>query len=177
MKTIKLDWEEGSIRQAVLICDAPDHGETNNDIPIPYDRYPKGIQGQPKLEKLVHELYEMNVNLSTLRLNFECDKMFTVMHDHYGEEKDCPHCRPDPEWTKKENNAPYSKPQLKKLDNCFGFLHPNLPLKTVMLKDSKMVPVPAKASRNSAVRQSGTQRSKSTGRSRASAAASNKNQK
>jgi hypothetical protein len=89
----------------VLICDAPDHGKDAHDAGCRNDRFHKEpIEGNPHLRELVHDFYKKEINLSTLRLNYECEKMLALMLDHYKEEEFCEICIAIKKAKKKKGN-------------------------------------------------------------------------
>jgi len=65
----------------ILICDAPEHGV--QFLADGNDRYPKGTPNSFKIEELMHEAAERQINFSVCRLDHTCDEMIITMHKHF----------------------------------------------------------------------------------------------
>ena len=76
-----MKWDENSVKQMILICDAPEHGREY--YPDMSDRYPKGTPNSFNIPELMHEMAERKINFSICRLEDECDAMICTMFDHF----------------------------------------------------------------------------------------------
>ena len=85
-KVLNMKWESNA-RYAVLVCDAPCHG--NKYHGVIYDKYSEGDPHGLVLENLVTEFVKKNITLYCVEINDSTQKMFNIMKEIYSESKDC----------------------------------------------------------------------------------------
>ena len=81
-KALEKKLDDGSIKFAILVCDAPCHGLDYHDKDI-LDDYPNGVSNRRKIEDLVTELYEKNVSLCCVKLSETTNLMYSIFESIY----------------------------------------------------------------------------------------------
>ena len=81
---LKMSWRSNA-RYAILIADAPGHGNKYHESDVE-DDYPKGDPNGLILEDIMKEYAKKNINLCLARIDDYTDKMFNIMKKSYEEE-------------------------------------------------------------------------------------------
>ena len=75
-----MDWSSNA-RYAVLVCDAPCHGNKYHNIH--YDKYKNGDPNGLELEKIIENFKLKNITLYCIEINTSTKKMFDIMKNIY----------------------------------------------------------------------------------------------
>ena len=78
--TLMQDWTEEANKKVFMICDAPPHGNQYHDENCG-DDYPNGCPSGLKLEDLMKEFKEKDIDFNCIKLNNSVDKMIKIMQD------------------------------------------------------------------------------------------------
>ena len=76
------DWTEEAAKQVFLICDAPAHGKDCYDG---HDDFPEGSPDGLRMEELMQEFKQKDIDFNVIKLNNTCDKMIKLMQEHHDE--------------------------------------------------------------------------------------------
>ena len=86
IKVNELIWQ-AKTRVAFFICDAPAHGRQYHNEADLYDTKPNGHPSGTTLEQTMHQLIQLQVHLTCIKLTKHTDKMFEVMAKSYNNDK------------------------------------------------------------------------------------------
>lgn len=77
------DWTEEAAKQVFLICDAPAHGkDCNNEY---HDDFPEGSPDGLRMDELMKEFKQKEIEFNVIKLDNNCDKMIKLMQEHHDE--------------------------------------------------------------------------------------------
>ena len=65
-----------------MICDAPCHGKQYHNTS---DDYPNGSPEGHKMETLMEEFHERDIEFNVIKVNDRCDKMVNIMKQYHPE--------------------------------------------------------------------------------------------
>ena len=83
---LNMKWESNA-RYAVLVCDAPCHG--NKYHGTMYDKYSDGDPNGLVIEDLISSFVKKNITLYCIEINDSTKKMFAIMKEIYEGSKEC----------------------------------------------------------------------------------------
>ena len=113
---LNLSWRSNA-RYAILIADAPGHGDQYHENDV-QDDYPEGDPNGHTLEDLMRSYAKKNINLCLTRIDDYTDKMFKAMKGAYEEEaknsKDQPKIQEVPYDEEEEGNADQNQQKKEK---------------------------------------------------------------
>ena len=91
-KIMTLDWEQNTIKLAILIADAPSHGISYNDPAkygkyLNYDNFPSDDKKEKNIEYWVKKIAENKINLFIMEFTDDTKIMNKIMKDTYVKSK------------------------------------------------------------------------------------------